>query len=80
MAGHGIGGTAAHAPEEGIERPPDIDGDRIGSARHLSIGVGEQQGLGLDDECQLIVLPERVNLGQIGHIEAAVFHADEVGQ
>jgi hypothetical protein len=52
--------------------------DAVGGARSHRHRIGEQHRLGVEDQRQLVVVPERIDLGQVGQVERAAFQAREV--
>lgn len=74
------GALAAGAPEQGIERKADCGRRAVGGAGRLGDGVGEQRRLGVDQEGELVILPERVHLGDVEDVEGLRRHTGQVRQ
>src|SRR5208283_4502167 len=71
---------AAGAPEELRDAEPDTRRDTVDRAGGERERVGKQDRVGIEDGGELIVLPQRIDLGEIGQIEAAGLEAVKVEQ
>jgi hypothetical protein len=66
---------AAGTPEQAVEREAGAGGDAVGGTGGARRQIAEQRDLGIEQEGQLVVVPQRVEFGEIGDIEAALLQA-----
>src|SRR5208282_3355849 len=71
---------AAGAPEELWNSEPDTSRHAVDRAGGERDRVGKQDRVGVEDGGELVVLPQRVDLGEIGQIEPACLKAVKVEQ
>ena len=57
---------------------PARGGHAVGRAGRDGHRVREQQRVGMQDQAQLVVGPQRIDLGQVGQVEGAPLQAREV--
>ena len=70
---------APGAPEQRVDRPFDGRSDTVGRTSQGRDRIGEYRCLGVDQHGQRIVLPERIDLGDIGNVETGRLEAEEIG-
>ena len=68
----------AHQNSE-LSPKPTRGGDAVGSAGGDGDRIGEQHRVGVEQQRQFVVVPQRIDLGQVGQVEAAALQAREVG-
>ena len=79
VTGEGIGGPPrSHAPEEDVEGQARVRRDAVRDAGELKHRVAEEQGLGVEKEGEEVVVPERVDLGDIPDVEAGVLKTRQI--
>jgi hypothetical protein len=71
---------AARAPEQLVDRQLGGRCDAVGGAGGGGDRIGEERDLGVEDRGQRRILPQRIELGDIGNIEAGLLEAEEVGE
>jgi hypothetical protein len=66
---------AAGAPEQLLEAEAHRGGDAVGGAGGDGDRIGEQHGVRVEDQGEFVVVPQGIDLGEVGEVEGALFQA-----
>ena len=75
---HGALRTAT--PEQRVDAEGHRGGRRVRDAGRLRDRICEQHRLGIDQERELVVIPQRIQLGQIGNVEGIAAGTGSLGK
>jgi hypothetical protein len=80
VAVHGVeAALTARTPEERVQAEAHGGCDAVGRTGGDGDRIGEEHRVRVEDQRQLVVVPQRIDLGEVGEVEAAPLQAREVG-